>query len=921
MGIKIIAKQIASTPVPTRELTESERVARPKLDRARGLLESGRYKEAIPLFRVALSESFTRDAAQVGLDESARGLLNFADRELLRGNAKGAETYWRQAAEAGVADPAVCERIGSMQRRYSFTRPIPVAVSPMRSPSARPAAPSARTITEPSVPPADPAVPTARITYPGRLPSFELDAGARRQKKRLTDVGLAHYRDGRLSEAEQTLRQVLEIDSDDIRILCFMYMSALRARFRFLGDYHPRHKNRLPEDARRIARVALRMEKRIRVIKLVRAKPFLPSTALAMQHKAEYAGLTGPEAERVFRDISEAKIALGFEIGPAIVREVRDRICAEVEEVLALPDPTAEIMATRGRRIDVPVGVPAVPVVVPAERRPRERAERVPFPVLPEETVRRKAELVSTAGEHIRDNRFAEAVEVLAAVIDLDPNDMRVHVLLGLQRIHAQFPFTVTLPPRFHFPKNAHRVASAARRLERRLEAIDILKGNPSMKWNDIRDRSLRLYRMVGGSGQEGKIFDGLEEARVVAGIAYDPVILEKVRGDIDREVVKALSITLDGVTPVAREPRKVARERVTRPATTPHSTNPERDALVSEARSKIDGKQHAEAIPILDRALELDPNSYLARALLMYARVYRQFSFPWLNDKSRQVYPEIQMKILWAVRRLRRRIRVIDLLWEEHRGRTIANRIVATAIHRGLTSVDPDRRLFESINEARIAAGLRENRDVLKRLVDSLGAEEAEILALVLPETDAAQADAAKRKAERDTLLATLRARDEHLAPVRRLFEERRFSQAAKVLEPFVESEPNNVLYFCYKALAECLVRYPDVSGYCFRRASGQVSSIYAPQIRVARRLWQRIRVMEFLSQPDHLDLSTAQIHDIEPSITTLVRGPKDFKVFNMLSEARVAAGIVPGMDVATAVVARIRAEVEASMARLVAK
>ncbi len=102
-------------PEPVPVLTETQQKAQMCWRSGKGMLDSKRFKEAIPHFRRALEIDPGNEEAQAGLNACADGLVALARDMSIRGQKKGARKLFAQAESARPKDGAVVERLEELR--------------------------------------------------------------------------------------------------------------------------------------------------------------------------------------------------------------------------------------------------------------------------------------------------------------------------------------------------------------------------------------------------------------------------------------------------------------------------------------------------------------------------------------------------------------------------------------------------------------------------------------------------------------------------------------------------------------------------------------------------------------------------------------------------------------------------------------
>jgi tetratricopeptide (TPR) repeat protein len=131
-------------------------------------------------------------------------------------------------------------------------------------------------------------------------------------------------------------------------------------------------------------------------------------------------------------------------------------------------------------------------------------------------------------------------------LLEADPSDVQARCFYYLGLMHLKYDFLAEIAPDYLRFGKANRAAMVrtARRLWQRIAVIRFLldhEGKKPALTNILAVRSVSspMASLMGG-GPKFKVFSGVGEARIAAGIDKDPRFLEKViKPDINREIIE----------------------------------------------------------------------------------------------------------------------------------------------------------------------------------------------------------------------------------------------------------------------------------------------------------------------------------------------------------------------------------------------
>ncbi|MCX5751548.1 MAG: hypothetical protein NT099_07785 [Candidatus Saganbacteria bacterium] len=318
-------------------------------------------------------------------------------------------------------------------------------------------------------------------------------------------------------QAENVFGRVLEIDPNDIWVLCHLLICRMeQANVLFPENGAKSVQNK----GTAIVRV---LKHSIQVLDFIRAHPLYSTTEILEADSVVFNLITGGSERSMFSCISDARVCAGVIYDPTVLESMKMHI-------------QERVASTRNE-----ITTYVLPMPVPKERQAR---TFTPVPPLPADIKTRKDALVAEAQMAFREKRYAEAVASFHSAAELDPNDIEVFCNVYVSILHRDYPF-LDVPPREGWGKRIGRgyemrFFRAERRLRQRLEVIRFLGSHAGMRYVDLRKEGGPIFSLIVGQ-ETFRVFGNGDapaflEAMVAAGQHYDPAIIAGIKEDIVKE-------------------------------------------------------------------------------------------------------------------------------------------------------------------------------------------------------------------------------------------------------------------------------------------------------------------------------------------------------------------------------------------------
>jgi hypothetical protein len=237
----------------------------------------------------------------------------------------------------------------------------------------------------------------------------------------------------------------------------------------------------------------------------------------------------------MFFKFSEGYVGAGMKENPQVFAELKSRVEKE-----------AEILAPLIKAHEIEVRE--------LSARTERDAQRSEWETRRQEAQVRKTALFAQAESTFRSKHYAAAADLFRQILqDIDPDDIQARCFYYLNLMHLQYDFLersgadYTKIGRGNVLNKRHLILRGARRFWQRILAMRFLIRNqekvPALT-NVPAVRAIDPYMasLIGG-GTDFRVFSGTGEARVAAGLEFNPELLEnKIKLEIDREARRFLS-------------------------------------------------------------------------------------------------------------------------------------------------------------------------------------------------------------------------------------------------------------------------------------------------------------------------------------------------------------------------------------------